>query len=69
MKVTFNADFTASYDGVNKRTYKKGQVVEPSHAQEAIVFRNALASGQATLATEIQGQEVKTKVVKPKSKK
>lgn len=68
--VKFNEDFQASFDGVNIRTYKKGQVYSPSHAQESIMFRGAISGGIAQLHNEMEsGKKVENKVVTPKSKK
>lgn len=69
MQVKFNQDQTLSYDGINTREYKKGEVYTATHAQERIVFEKAIYMGKAvTFATEAE-PNVETKVAKPKETK
>lgn len=76
MQVKFNSDQTLSYDGVNTRSYKKGEVYTATHAQERIVFEKAIYMGKAvTFASEAEPKhdsempKVESKVTKPKSRK
>lgn len=71
MQVKFTRDETLSYDGINVREYKAGQVYTASHAQERIVFEKAIYMGKATTFVSEESAEpmVTTKVARPKSRK
>lgn len=64
MKIQFTADTVLSYDGLNTRTYLKGQVYEPYHAQEKRVFERALKDGSA-IPFGADEKPVETKVAPP----
>jgi hypothetical protein len=69
MQVKFVKDEVLSYDGINTKEYKAGEVYEATHAQERIVFEKAIYMGKAvTFASEAEPQ-VETKVAKPKARK
>jgi hypothetical protein len=69
MQVKFISDQTLSYDGINVKDYKAGQVYEATHAQERIVFEKAIYMGKATTFANESEPKVETKVVKPKARK
>lgn len=73
MKVTFNSDYTLSYDGVNSRSYKKGETYEATHPHEARVFNALVEKGDADVFAEEKSPKPSepkaTKVTKPKATK
>lgn len=70
MVITFKQDETLSYDGINTRTYKKGEVYTPKIPREKSVFEHMVNVGKAEIVTDVSVNEKKSiKVVKPKAKK
>jgi hypothetical protein len=69
MQVKFTTDQTLSYDGINVREYKKGEVYTASHAQERIVFEKAIYMGKAVTFESEAEPQIEKKVVKPKATK
>lgn len=69
MTVTFKDDHTLSYDGINVKEYKKGEVYVATHPQEQRVFESMVDSGSAEVYTEKQVEPKEVKVVTPKAKK
>jgi hypothetical protein len=69
MQVKFNRDQELSYDGINVKLYKQGEVYTASHAQERIVFEKAVYMGSATTFMGESEAKVEAKVARPKSRK
>lgn len=51
MVITFKQDTELSYDGVNKRVYKAGQVYTPTHPRELSIFKHMIATERASEVT------------------
>lgn len=70
LSVVFKSDMTLSYDGINTKEYKKGEVYTASHPQEQRVFDSMLANGSAELPTvKTESEPAEIKVSKPRAKK
>lgn len=69
MQVKFIKDETLSYDGINVREYKAGEVYTAKHAQEQIVFEKAVYMGKAVTFSSEAEPIAEQKVATPKNTK
>lgn len=69
LTITFKDDHTLSYDGINVKEYKKGEVYVATHPQEQLVFQSMVSNGSAQVYTEKKVEPKEVKVTTPKAKK
>lgn len=68
-QIKFKKDTTLAFDGVTAKLYKAGEVYQPGHAHERLLFKRALENGSAIVAGAEPATAVTNKVRTPRSKK